>query len=652
MKKITRFLAIVISLTLLSGALAVGAAAEGDVVQTAFFMVGDPPSPLAPVPVEAEGDTPAHQLVQAIVDGEQTTLKVLPNGDLFPKDPSIWSNPILNNGYTIRNGLWNVTIDESGFVTKIAPVPDVDTGYFTNPGAGGSIVLGVKEEEYRYNDDVVVYCPSESGLTIDIGDIKPDYNDQWFIVRDDDGDVAEIYIVVGMDDGTGEIAYEKEIKSFDSAWGPVDEESGLAIEYTYFSPKTESDDAKYPLIIWFHGVYGGGNTWTSLLELNPIAAWAGAAIQSEFDAGGAYIMAPRANEDLNEGHQQTWNQAQVAPFLLALDDFIAKNPGVDTDRIYIGGYSMGGGMTWLTLRERPDFFAAAFPTCPFPYMPYGVGAAVELDSFAALPIWQTHGIADPIIPSTFTTNMIAPLSAGARRTDTDTRFTLLPEGFSFIMDHLAWLPVLQNFVEMDGSPTLDMDGNPVPGTVTAWLNAQSRSANLNRAAQAEQVRESVYTDVNSGQWFYQYVSLLTESGTVDGMGGGLFAPNSATTLGQTLKMLMLAAGYEPQAATDSHWASGYLAAAVNDGLFDDVTADLNAEVDRLTVAEIAAKALKIETTLTQSPLGDTDDASVLALYELGIISGDDTGNFNPEKSLTRAEMSKITLLMETASSAE
>jgi dienelactone hydrolase len=648
MKKFTRFLAIAISLSLLAGALAVGASAEGDTVKTAFFIIADPPSPNAPTPVEAEGDIPAHQLVQAIVDGEQITLKVLPNGDLFPKDPSVWANPMLNNGYTLRSGLWNVTIDESGFVTKIAPVPGVDTGYFTNPGANGSIVLGVKEEEYLYNDDVIVYYPSEDGLTIGIGDIKSDYNDQWFAVPAENGKVGEIYISAGMDDGTGKIPYEKELKSFDSAWGPVDEASGLAIEYTYYAPEPITETAKYPLVVWFHGVYGGGNTWTSLLELNPIAAWAGEAFQSEFDAGGAYIMTPRANEDLNEGHQQTWNQAQVAPFFLALDDFIAKNPNVDADRIYVGGYSMGGGMTWLALRERPDFFAAAFPTCPFPYMPYGTGAAVELDEFAALPIWQTHGIADPIIPSTFTTDMIGPLSAGAKRTDTDTRFTILPEGFSFIMDHLAWLPVLQNFTEADGSLTVDMDGKPVPGTVTSWLNAQSRSANLRRAAEAETVREAEYTDVNAGQWFYKYVSLLSEAGTVNGTGGGLFKPNSATTLGQTLKMVMLAAGYEAQAAADDHWAGGYLAAAIEDGLFEDAAADLDGEVDRLTVARIAAKALKLVTTLEGSPFEDTDDASVLALYENGIVSGDGTDNFNPAKSLTRAEMSKIALLMETA----
>ncbi|MDR2356682.1 MAG: S-layer homology domain-containing protein [Oscillospiraceae bacterium] len=646
-RKIARLLAVTTALSLLAGVPAVSASAESDTVKMAFFMVADPPSPLTPVPVEAEGDIPAHQLVQAIVGGEQTTLKVLPNGDLFPRDPSVWSNPILENGYTIRNGLWNITVNEEGFVTKIAPVPGVDTGYFTNPGADGSIILGVKEKQYFYNDDVVVYCPGEAGLTIGIGDIKSDYNDQWFAVPDENGKVGEIYITVGMDDGTGKIAYEKEIKSFDSAWGPVDEKSGLAIEYTYYAPEIKAEDAKYPLVVWFHGVYGGGGTWTSLLELNPIAAWAGEAFQSEFDAGGAYIMTPRANEDLNEGHQQTWNQAQVAPFFLALDEFLAKNPNVDTDRIYVGGYSMGGGMTWLTLRERPDFFAAAFPTCPFPYMPYGTGAAAELDKFAALPIWQTHGIADPIIPSTFTTDMIDPLSAGAKRTGTDTRFTILPEGFSFIMDHLAWLPVLQNFTESDGSLTLDAEGKPVPGTVTAWLNAQSRSANLRRAEEAEKIREAEYADVNAGQWFYQYVSLLTEAGTVNGVSKGLFAPDSDATLGQILKIVMLAAGYEAQTPTDGHWASGYLAAAVRDGLFEDA-ADLDGEAKRLTVARIAARALKLETTLDESPFKDTDDASVLALYENGVVSGDDTGNFNPEKGLTRAEMSKIALLIATA----
>ncbi len=47
---------------------------------------------------------------------------------------------------------------------------------------------------------------------------------------------------------------------------------------------------------------------------------------------------------------------------------------------------------------------------------------------------------------------------------------------------------------------------------------------------------------------------------------GTFRPDGEVTYGQALKMIMMAAGYPEQAATTKHWASGYVAKAMSDGL--------------------------------------------------------------------------------------
>lgn len=60
--------------------------------------------------------------------------------------------------------------------------------------------------------------------------------------------------------------------------------------------------------------------------------------------------------------------------------------------------------------------------------------------------------------------------------------------------------------------------------------------------------------------------------------------------------------------------------------------------------KIIATLLTLTTLLSAAPVfayPDCTDENVMALTELGIVSGDEKGNFNPYKNLTRAEFSKM-----------
>lgn len=155
-----------------------------------------------------------------------------------------------------------------------------------------------------------------------------------------------------------------------------------------------------------------------------------------------------------------------------------------------------------------------------------------------------------------------------------------------------------------------------------------------------------YSDVNPSDWFYSYVTDLSNSGVVDGYGDGRFGPTDATTLGAALKLVMLAAGYEAQAPTGSHWASGYLAKAQSLGLLDaDDAKNLDGNVSRLTLAKIAARALSMIRSKYDTPFSDVDDGYVTALYRARVLTGshNDASQlvYKPYDSLTRAEMSAI-----------
>ncbi len=152
--------------------------------------------------------------------------------------------------------------------------------------------------------------------------------------------------------------------------------------------------------------------------------------------------------------------------------------------------------------------------------------------------------------------------------------------------------------------------------------------------------EGGFTDVLPGSWYYTYVTELAEAGIINGMTPTTFNPDGTLTWGQALKLIMMSTGYEEQAKTGTHWASGYMDAAKEAGLITG-SQDPDAEITRLEFCQVTAKVLKAETSLTKTPFTDTADESVLALYEKGIINGMTTTTFVPKGTLSRAQISKI-----------
>ena len=163
----------------------------------------------------------------------------------------------------------------------------------------------------------------------------------------------------------------------------------------------------------------------------------------------------------------------------------------------------------------------------------------------------------------------------------------------------------------------------------------------------------LYSDVAEGNWFYPYVSDLSEKNIITGYPDGSFKPGGNVTLGEALKLILLAAGIPAQEPADNHWAGGYLKYALEKGYIADKTVEnLDEYVDRLTIVQTAAKALELSESENETPFSDTDDALVTAMVDEGIIEGsiDLSGNkvFDPDSFLTRAEVSAIVYRINTA----
>ena len=245
-----------------------------------------------------------------------------------------------------------------------------------------------------------------------------------------------------------------------------------SIDYTYYDPvRSDSDNTKYPLMIWLHGAWQGFYP-RSPLDGSEVALFASDGYQAQF-GNGAYIMVPRAQEDRNIYWMTESNGEPVllGALLAAIDDFIANNPNVDTNRIYIGGFSMGGYMTWKTVLERPDFFAAAFPICPA-YRPN----AEEIASLGTLPIWIIHGVQDPTCNfEVFSQGLVQEFDEAGNNNVWLSAIPTLYEKDGVTQtqtQHHAWVAVTNNMLYENGEP-YDPD---YPDGFIPWLAAQKKDS--------------------------------------------------------------------------------------------------------------------------------------------------------------------------------
>ena len=247
-------------------------------------------------------------------------------------------------------------------------------------------------------------------------------------------------------------------------YGEGPETNGYTIDYRYFSPVKENDDTKYPLVIWLHGM-GDGATEGKQVSNNDLGYWTSAEFQSRFEgAEGAFIFAPRSLEEKG----MYWDDVLIFPLRAAIDDFIAENAeNVDLSRIYIGGYSMGGKMTFKMAVAYPEMFAAIFPICPA-WKP----AAEQTALFADLPVWLTSAKSDPIVNYNSSVKGAWDNIIATNNNPEACRFSTLekvkfPDGSMTISSHYAWYAVTYDmFSTQNGDYPYMSTVNGIGETVT------------------------------------------------------------------------------------------------------------------------------------------------------------------------------------------
>lgn len=252
--------------------------------------------------------------------------------------------------------------------------------------------------------------------------------------------------------------------------------NGIDIDYSYYSPieNGASTDKKYPLIIIMAGALEGLQEGFELVA-NVMPKWTTAEYQSRFENGNAFLFIARAPEE----DWLYWDYSKLTPSLkAAIDGFCTQNPNVDTDRIHIIGWCLGGNGAINLATTYPNEFASATIMCPDRAINEN-----EAQALKNMPVWfmgsetDTYSSYKNCILKSY--NRLCEVSN--RKSDVRlTSYSSAPdvpllEWIPFIFNHNLWNNLASDMITNDPAypdmKTIDGNGKEIDNSsAISWLN--------------------------------------------------------------------------------------------------------------------------------------------------------------------------------------
>ncbi len=184
------------------------------------------------------------------------------------------------------------------------------------------------------------------------------------------------------------------------------------LPYRLAYPQKYNPKKKYPLVIFLHGAGTRGTDNEAQLVGVP-AALTDSSGRSQYPC---FILAPQCKKtdvwvkfpNFPKSLHATEAATPSMGVLIALTDSLLRSGMIDTRRVYVTGYSMGGEGVFDLLTRRPEMFAAAAPIC-------SVADTSMAGKISHIPLWAFHGDQDDVNDVKYTRMMIAALrQAGGR----------------------------------------------------------------------------------------------------------------------------------------------------------------------------------------------------------------------------------------------
>lgn len=192
----------------------------------------------------------------------------------------------------------------------------------------------------------------------------------------------------------------------------------------YLPPDYSTNTDKYPIVIFLHGIgERGPNTTDPTVLGNNIQNVAKHGPPKYAKAGYQFpfiLISPQLKN--NNG---TWPSNYVMEVIEHCRTYLR----IDERRIYLTGLSLGGGGTWWTAQDYPEFFAAIAPVCG------GYNSTAKACGIASanLPVWAFHGDKDTTVPLSKSQSMVNAINNCVPKTSQLAKLTIYPG-----VAHNAW----------------------------------------------------------------------------------------------------------------------------------------------------------------------------------------------------------------------
>jgi lysophospholipase L1-like esterase/poly(3-hydroxybutyrate) depolymerase len=180
----------------------------------------------------------------------------------------------------------------------------------------------------------------------------------------------------------------------------------MQLGYRLLKPRNFDAKKKYPLVVFLHGSGERGSDNVAQLK-HGASLFLKPEVREKYPC---FVFAPQCPAEQTWSAVQGWtggNPFEEEPtvtmtLLMAALDEVVREYGVDQDRLYLTGISMGGYGTWDILTRQPKRWAAAVPIC-------GGGDPARIGPTKGVALWAFHGAKDTAVPVVRTKEMISAL---------------------------------------------------------------------------------------------------------------------------------------------------------------------------------------------------------------------------------------------------
>jgi predicted peptidase len=199
---------------------------------------------------------------------------------------------------------------------------------------------------------------------------------------------------------------------------------GHTLPYYLYVPDHYNPQKKYPMVLIFHG--GGersdpkktlAQNQTAILRNSYVQVWSsqytGANNPHIQQNWPCFVVIPQIQLKQQWVNVSVYKGSYVQPKQPStwmnlskelLDSLQQRYSGIDANRIYVTGLSLGGYGTWDAIERWPNYFAAAAPVS-------GAGDPSKASLLVHMPIWAFHGSQDKTVPVSGSRDMIAAIKA-------------------------------------------------------------------------------------------------------------------------------------------------------------------------------------------------------------------------------------------------